>query len=289
MFKERILGFLKLTRLGVSLFGCISLLVSGILAGDLKGFQIEYLIAFLIVLISGSGAFAINDYFDSEVDKINNRQDHRIVIGLISRKTALITAIVSLIIVILLSTLLNLISLILIYINIAIYYIYSVVLKKRLFIKNILIALSYSSTIFLGALVIDSNLEPLIIYFAIMGFIVGLANEIMFDIADVKGDKEKGIKTIATEFGVKPAAQISTILYVIIMVLDPLPYILKIDQKLYLDYTFLLLILIPVISYIFLSKSLLKNQTSKNFLILRTLVFIIMQFGTFSYLIGVLI
>ena len=289
MFKEKIFGFLKLTRFGVSLFGCVGLFVSGILAGDLKGFQFEYLLAFLIVLISGSGAFAINDYFDYEVDQINDRQDRPIVLGLISRKTALITAIISFISVIILSTLLNLISLIIIYINILIYYLYSVLLKKHLFIKNVLIALSYSSTILLGTFVIDSHLEPLITYFAIMGFIVGLANEIMFDIADVKGDKEKGIKTIATEFGVKTAAHISTILYVIIMVMDPLPYILKIDQKLYLNYTFLLLILIPVISYIFLSKSLLKNQTSENILKLRTLVFIIMQFGTISYLIGVLI
>ena len=289
MFKERIFGFLKLTRFGISLFGCVSLFISGILAGDLKGFQLEYFIAFLIVLISGSGAFAINDYFDYEIDKINERKDRPIVSGLISRKTALITAIISIILVILLSTLLNFVSLILIYINILIYYLYSVVLKKHLFIKNILIALSYLSTIFLGALIIDSHLEPLIIYFAIMGFIVGLANEIMFDIADVKGDKEKGIKTIPTEFGVKRAAEISTILYVIIMVLDPLPYFLRIDQKLYLDYLFLFLILIPVILYIFLSRSLLTNQTSKNILQLRNCVFIIMQFGTISYLIGVLI
>ena len=289
MFKEKIFGFLKLTRFGVSLFGCVSLFVSGILAGDLKGFQFEYLFAFLIVIISGSGAFAINDYFDYEVDQINDRQDRPIVLGLISRRTALITAIISFISVVILSTLLNLISLILIYTNILIYYLYSVLLKKHLFIKNILIALSYSSTILLGTFVIDSHLEPLITYFAIMGFIVGLANEIMFDIADVKGDKEKDIKTIATEFGVKKAAQISAILYVIIIVLDPLPYVLKIDQKLYLDYMFLFLILIPVIMYSLLLISLLKNQTRKNIIKLRIRVFIIMQIGTISYLLGVLI
>ena len=68
MFKEKITGFLKLTRFGISLFGCIGLFVSGILAGDLKGLQLEYIIAFLIIIISGSGAFAINDYFDYEID-----------------------------------------------------------------------------------------------------------------------------------------------------------------------------------------------------------------------------
>jgi len=166
---------------------------------------------------------------------------------------------------------------------------YSICLKKKLYIKNLLIAFSYLSTIVLGSLISDSYLEPLIIYFAIMGFIVGLANEIMFDIADVKGDYELGIKTISTKYGIKRAAQISTILYIVIIVLDLLPFFVKIDHRLYLDYLFLILILIPVISYIILSKSLLKKQTSENILKLRNIVFLIMQIGTISYLIGVLI
>ena len=257
MFNDRICGFLKLIRLGVSLFGIISLFVSGFLAEDLVGFQVEYLIAFFIVLISASGAFAINDYYDYEVDKTNNRKDRPLVTELISRRTALITAISSLIIVISLSLLLNLASMILVIISVPLFYIYSIGLKKKLYVKNLLIAFSYLSTIFLGSLISDSHLEPLIIYFAIMGFIVGLGNEIMFDIADVKGDYELGIKTISTEFGKKKAALISIFLYSVIIILDPLPFFVKIDQRLYLDYLFLILILIPVISYIILSISLL--------------------------------
>ena len=122
-----------------------------------------------------------------------------------------------------------------------------------------------------------------------MGFIIGLANEIVFDIADVKGDYSLGIKTVSTKFGVKKAAQISTFLYIIIVILDPLPFFVKIDQRLYLDYLFLILILIPVISYIIISMSLLKKQAIENILKLRIIIFLIMQFGTISYLIGVLI
>ena len=83
---NKIYGLIKLIRLGVSLFGCIGLLVSGILAEDLKEFQIEYLVAFLIVFISAAGAFAINDYYDYELDKSNNRLDRPLVLELISRK-----------------------------------------------------------------------------------------------------------------------------------------------------------------------------------------------------------
>ncbi|MHA1915912.1 MAG: UbiA family prenyltransferase [Promethearchaeota archaeon] len=289
MLKDRIYGFLKLIRFGVSIFGCIGLFVSGLIAGDLKGLQIEYLLAFFIVFISGAGAFAINDYYDFDIDKINERKDRPLVVGLVSRKIALFTAVISIIIVIILSLFLNLTSMILVFISVPLFYIYSMGLKRKLIIKNLLIAYSYLSTILLGSLITDSRLEPIIIYFGIMGFIVGLANEIMFDIADVEGDSEKMIKTIATKYGKKRAAQISVFLYMIIVVLDPLPFVLKIDQRLHADYLFLVFILFIVTFYVILSISLLKNQSKENILRLRTLVFLIMQGGTIVYLIGVLI
>lgn len=289
MLKDRINGFLKLIRIRISLFGCIGLFVSGILAEDLTGFQIEYLIAFFIIFISAAGAFAINDYYDFEIDKKNKRADRPLVLGLLSRRTALITAIISFIIVILLAVFLNLVAMSLIFISLPIFYLYSIGLKKKILFKNLLIAYSYVAIIFLGSLVTDAILEPLIIYFAIMGFIVGLGSEIMFDIADVQGDKDLGIKTIPSEFGLKKAAGVTVLLYSIIIILDPLPFFVLIDSRLYLNFLFLFLIFPPVISYIFLSRSLLKDQSKENVLKLRIIIFLIMQFGTISYLLGVLI
>jgi geranylgeranylglycerol-phosphate geranylgeranyltransferase len=289
MTKNRIYGFLKLIRFGASLLGCIGLFVSGFLAEDLTYFQIEYFLVFLIVLISAAGAFAINDYYDYELDKSNNRTDRPLVSELISRRTALYTAIVSLVLVITLSLFLNLVAMMFTLISLPIFYLYSMGLKKKLLLKNLLIAYSYLATILLGSLVSDSVLEPIIIYFALMGFIVGLANEIMFDIADVDGDKKLGIKTLSTEYGVEKASLTSVILYTIIIFLDPLPFFIIIDNRFFLDFYFLILIMIPVISYIMLVRSLIKDKSKENVLKLKNLVFIIMHLGTVSYLIGVLI
>ncbi|GAH62370.1 unnamed protein product, partial [marine sediment metagenome] len=196
MLKEKISGFLKLIRIEICIFGTIGFFVSGVLAEDLIGFQIEYLIGFLIIFLSEAGAFAINDYIDFEVDLNNNRSDRPLVLGLISRKTALITAIIILIIDLLLLLLLKPFASLVGLISVPLFYIYSLGLKKRLLIKNILIAYSYTGTILFGSIVSDSVLEPIIIYFAFMGFIIGLGSEIMFDMADVKGDKQLGINTI---------------------------------------------------------------------------------------------
>ena len=289
MLKKRINGFLKLIRIELCIFGTIGFFVSGILAGDLIGFQFEYIVGFLIIFISEAGAFAINDYIDFEIDVKNNRSDRPLVLGLISRKTALITAIILLLIDFILILFLNGVALFLALISIPIFYIYSLGLKKLVILKNILIAYSYAGTILFGSLVTDAILEPIIIYFAFMGFIVGLGSEIMFDIADVEGDKELGINSIPNKFGLKTAAKVSVVFYAIIVVMDPLPFFVFIDSRLYLDPLFLILILIPVISYVFLSISLLKNQTKENTLKLRKLIFVIMQVGVLSYLIGVLV
>ena len=289
MLKEKISGFLKLIRIEICIFGTIGFFVSGVLAEDLIGFQIEYLIGFLIIFLSEAGAFAINDYIDFEVDLNNNRSDRPLVLGLISRKTALITAIIILIIDLLLLLLLNPFASLVGLISVPLFYIYSLGLKKRILIKNILIAYSYAGTILFGSIVSDSVLEPIIIYFAFMGFIIGLGSEIMFDMADVEGDKQLGINTIPNKFGLKVATKISVVFYIIIIIMDPLPFFVLIDTRLYFDPIFLMLILIPVISYVFLSISLLKNQTKENTLKLRKLIFVIMQIGVLSYLIGVLI
>jgi len=289
MLRKRITGFLKLIRIELCLFGTIGFFVSGVLAGDLIGFQLEYFVGFLIIFISEAGAFAINDYIDYDIDVKNNRSDRPLVLGLISRKTALITAIILLIIDLMLVLFLNSVAAFLALISIPVFYIYSLGLKKKILVKNLLIAYSYIGTIIFGSLVTDAILEPIIIYFAFMGFIVGLGSEIMFDIADVEGDKELGINTLPNKFGLKTAAKVSVVLYLIIIVMDPLPFFILIDSRLYFDPLFLILILIPVISYIFLSISLLKNQTKENTLKLRKLIFVIMQVGVLSYLIGVLI
>ena len=289
MFKEILIGFLKLIRIELCLFGTIGFFVSGILAGDLIGFQSEYIVGFLIIFLSEAGAFAINDYIDYEIDVKNKRSDRPLVIGLISRKSALITAILLLIMDLILILFLNGVALFLALISIPAFYIYSLGLKKLVIVKNGLIAYSYAGTILFGSLVTDAVLEPIIIYFAFMGFIVGLGSEIMFDIADIEGDKELGINSIPNKFGFKIAAKVSVICYFIIIIMDPLPFFVLIDSRLYFDPLFLVLILIPVISYVFLSISLLKNQTKENTLKLRKLIFVIMQVGVLSYLIGVLV
>ena len=282
-------AFFKLIRIEYSLFAALGVIVGGLLAGDLVGLQLEYVIAFFIIFFCATGNFAFNDYYDYEVDKRNQRTDRPLVVGLLTKRTALIAGIVSFIILIMLSLLLNTVAMSLVLASLPIFFLYNAWLKKVFLVKNIVIACAFVVVILLGSLVSDAILEPLIMYFATMGFIVGLGYEIMIDIGDVTGDKALDVHTLATEHGTAVAALASVIIYAGIMLMDPLPFLVNIDSRLHFDYVFLLLILIPVISYFFVSRSLLKDQSKDNIFRLKKRVYLTMQVGCVAYLVGVLL
>ena len=283
------MSFTKLIRLGYSLFAAFGVILSGFYSGDLHGFQIEYLLAYLIAFLSAVGTYALNDYFDYELDKSNTKHDRPLVSDLLSKWTALVTGLTSFFFILLLSLFLNSASKFLVLFTAPLFIFYNFGLKRIIFVKNILVAYAFVATILLGSLVIDSFLEPLIVYFAIMAFIVGFAVETMVDMADVKGDRERGIETISTRFGVKKSAYVSILLYSVVMILDPLPFFVMIDPRLHFDYVFLFFILIPVVFYFFISRSLIQNQSIDNISRLRRRVFYTMQIGCIAYLVGVLL
>lgn len=289
MKSETVQAFSKLVRLDYSLFGAFGIFLSGLLSGDLRSLQPEYLVGFLIAFLTAVGSFAFNDYYDFEVDKRNERKDRPLVSELLPRRIALLTGLASIFLTLLLSLLLNWAATSLVLLSFPLFYLYSLGLKRIVFAKNILVAYAYVSTILLGSIVSDVTVEPLISYFALMGLIVGTAFEIMLDMADVEGDQALGMGTLSTRFGVKKAAYASVFLYTIIMVMDPLPFFVQIDARLYADYVFLFLILVPVISYFFVSRSLAKDQSRNNVFKLKGRVFLTMQTGCIAYLVGVLL
>jgi len=127
MLSKTIRAFANLIRIYYSLFSAFAVFLSGLLAGDLWGFQSEYLLAFLIVFLSAVGSFAFNDYYDFEVDKRNDRLDRPLVLGAIPRRMALVTSLVSLLLIVLLSLFLNQTAMSLVLCSMPLFFLYSLV------------------------------------------------------------------------------------------------------------------------------------------------------------------
>lgn len=289
MSKVKIRAFFRLIRVEYSLFSAVGVIIAGFLSGDLVRFQIEYLFAFLVVFFCAAGSFAFNDYYDLKNDRKNGRVDRPLVSGLLLPKTSLIAGVAAFALVIVFSLLLNLVSMIAILVSLPVFFLYNTHLKKVIIVKNAVIAYAFVGTILLGSLVTDGAIEPLIIYFAVMGFIVGFAFEVMLDIGDIDGDKELGVNTLPVRFGIKRAALFCVVLYAVIMVMDPIPFFIQIDLRLYHDYLFLPLILIPVVSYLSVCLSLMRDRSKSSIFKLKKRVFLTMQVGCLAYLLGSLI
>jgi len=286
---ETIRALFKLIRIPDSLFIALGIFLPGLLVRGLTGFRLEQLLAFFVVFFSAAGAFALDDYCDFEVDNENNRSDRPLMHGFLPRKLGLATGVVSVFIVVPLSLFLGPVVLAFVSANLLLFISYSLALEKVLFVKNVIIAYAYVATIVFGAIVVNVVLEPLVLYFALMGFIIGFAFEIMLDIGDVEGDKKLGITTIPSRFGVFRAAQASVALYSAIMILDLLPFFMMISPRLYMNYVFLILVLIPVASYFVVSKSLIKDQSKGQIARQKRRVYVTMIVGSIVYIIGVML
>jgi geranylgeranylglycerol-phosphate geranylgeranyltransferase len=287
--KVKVKAFLRLIRIEYSLFSALGVIIAGFLADDIAGFQWEYVFAYLVVFFCAAGSFAFNDYYDLKTDRSNNRTDRPLVTELLSPRTSFMAGIAFFALAVVFAVLLNTVSMVGILVSLPIFFLYNTHFKKMLIVKNLVIAYAFVATILLGAIVTDVTIEPLITYFAVMGFIVGFAFEVMLDLGDVDGDRQRGVNTIPVRFGLKRAALVCVILYAIIMVMDPIPFFVQIDTRLYRDYVFLGLILIPVVSYLFVCITLMRNRSKSSIFKLKSQVFLTMQVGSVAYLLGVLI
>jgi 4-hydroxybenzoate polyprenyltransferase len=286
---DTIRNYLRLIRLERALSATFGVLFTGIIVGDLITIQIEYVIACVVVFFSAIANFGLNDYSDIETDSRNNRLDRPLSQGDLKPGTALLTVVVSTISALTLSLFLNPIAGLLIYLGMPLSLMYNLILKRYLLLKNAFIGLANVGVVLMGSLVSDAVLEPIAIYIALIGFFFSLSYESMLDIADMEGDRAQGVDTLPNRFGVRNAMIFSLLFGFGAVIADPLPFFIELDSRLSGDYLFLLLILLPVINRLLISRSLLKDQSPENIFRLKKKVFRNLQLGCLCYLIGFLL
>ena len=280
--------YCRLLRVDRAASAASAVLFAGLISQDLTGIQPEYGVVCLVVLFSAFANFALNDYFDHENDRLNLREDRPLVHGAVSRKTAFVIAVISAILAITFTVFLNPLSRILILVGLPVSLLYHMGVKKILLLKNASIGLTNVGIILLGSVVTDSVIEPLVLYFAVIGFFAGFSYEVMLDIADVEGDKAIGVETIPTRFGLRSATVLVSILSLGGVVVNLLPFFVNLDPRLYRDSLFLILILAPLVSRISITRSLLVDHSRENIFHLKKRVFRNLQLGCLCFIAGML-
>jgi len=232
-----------------------------------------------------AASMAINDYYDREIDTINE-PNRPIPSGLIKPKEALIFSLISTIIGFAASYLtdtaypLCLVTAILAWIvSVA----YTTVGKRSGLVGNFLVSACVAVPFIYGSIVIADEVKRSVLLFASMAFLSITGREVTKGIVDVQGDKRQNVKTVAVRYGEKTAAVAAALFYLSAVSLSPLPWLLNI-----VSFSFIPFVVVTDFGLVASSFMLLKDYSRGNAKKIKNLVLLWGFFGLLAFVVGVL-
>jgi 4-hydroxybenzoate polyprenyltransferase len=256
--------------------------------------SIDFIILSLSILFITAGGYIINDLYDIEADTINKPLKVYISKS-ISKKNAwfiyLLSSTLGVSLGIYLSVIKNSDFLSFYFIGTTLLlFLYSVLLKKQVFIGNLCISLLVALPIYL-LYKFDSNsktisnilqyffLSTVVFYYMFFAFLTTMIREIIKDIEDIDGDYLVKLKTLPILIGKTRARNISIFLSVVLLLFLFLVSSNYFISKKYFLGTIMLMISIIVVHFIFKSWN---ASTKKQFHYLSNLMKLIMFTGILS-------
>ena len=223
------------------------------------------LLAVITVVFIAAGGYAINDYFDADIDAVN-KPYRPIPSGRVKRQHALIYSLILMTLGLATSSIIGIITLLYALFNAALLILYSYRIKRLGIIGNIVISYLGAASIVFGALTLCENIRHISLVStsfipAFFAFFLLLGREIIKTVEDVKADIKKNMKTLPILLGSKKALIISIIPLVLVVSLSFLPVIL---YNYGLVYLILALITDAIIVYVILHVAMTVRRREAN-------------------------
>ena len=262
--QKKLKALWDLTRLGHGIIYAVSFLVSLVIAyGGISGIDLQLAVAGVVAIVAAEmGAFALNDYFDVEVDRKNSRTDRPIVRGDVSRQEALLLAIVAFAVSIVAGYFMgNLGALIVLAVLILFGVLYDYRLKEYGLWGNIYIAFTMAAPFLFSSMLFHAS--NILLLLAAIAFLVGLGREIMKGMEDVEGDALRDVKTVARVYGIGPAKGLAVALFIAGILLAPVPYLFQLSPVYYHSTVYAVLAGAGVLVLLFVCVDLLRSHGAK--------------------------
>ena len=229
-----------------------------------------------------SYSMIINDIYDIEIDKVN-QPERPLAKQIISINSALSLSLILLLIGLTSSLLISYYNIIITAIFSFLSWFYNIWGKKQGIIGNSIVASSMSIPFIFGG-IITGNISLLVWSISLIAFLSGMGREIIKTIADVEGDKIKGVKSVSIQFGSRNAMLIACGFIIISILISFIPIYLNLIQIYYIP----LLILTDFIllySIFVLSKNYSKSESLK----VKKYILYAMLFGLITFLMNSMI
>jgi geranylgeranylglycerol-phosphate geranylgeranyltransferase len=290
----------ELMRLGHGVMLFIAILIGSLISqktlfNNLNLPLLNIFLTFFTALFLEASTFALNDYYDLEIDRINKRTDRPLVRGDLSPKTALYIFFLLFPLGLLCSYFVNMTCFLIALITALISVLYDAKMKKIKLIGNFYIAYIMAIPfVFGGATVLGNNafsleaINPVIYVIALIAFLAGAGREIMKDVMDFEGDKRQGVKSFPRYIGIRASNGIAAIFYLCAIALSFLPFFLAGFGVYYQNITYFILIFITDTMLLSTCLQLVfKKQPNMKFHRKYTLVAIFI--GLLAFLVGAFI
>lgn len=221
---------------------------------DVRSISIEDLIfSFFTVLFLEASTFALNDFYDIDIDRRNNRFDRPLVRGDISPKVALFLFYVLFPAGLLFSFFVNILCFIIAIITGFLGVLYDARLKKMKIIGNFYIAYAMAIPFVFGSVSVTggNKFSLSVLLLAFIAFVAGSAREIMKDIMDYRGDSSGGVVSFPSYLGIDNSKKLVAILYLIAILFSFIPFLFKLFVPYYFNWYYLSFVIVADILFIF--------------------------------------
>ena len=283
----------ELMRLEHGVMIALAILIGSLIALQGEGFPPldKFLLTFCTALFLEASTFALNDYYDREIDIQNKRIDRPLVRGDISPRTALVLFFLFFPLGILCSFFVNMTCFLIALITALLAILYDVKMKKFKLIGNFYIAYIMAIPfVFGGAAVIEPSnslfaIHPAISIIAFIAFLTGSGREIMKDVMDVEGDMQQGVKSFPRYIGIHASNSIAGCFYIVAVIMSVLPFLLREYDMYYQNYFYLIPVLITDVLLVLITLQLFRNK-HQQMARYRKLSLIAIFIGLLAFLIG---
>ena len=243
-------------------------------------FPRELLLGFITGLTLTGASMAINDYYDREIDAINE-PSRPIPSGAVKPKNALAFASLLTLIGVAAAFLTNLSCGLTATVAWIIMATYVTVGKRTGLPGNFMVSACVAVPFIYGSLAVTGKVTSNVILFAAMAFLSNTGREVNKGIADVAGDKARGVQTLAVRFGSKPAAALAAFFYSSAVLLSVIPVAWRIVSVWFIPF-----VAVTNFGLAFSSISLLKNPSRENARKIKNAVLIFFLFGLLGFVAG---
>jgi len=243
---------------------------------------LNLLLGFITAFTLSGASMAINDYYDYEIDKINE-PNRPIPSGIVKHRESVVFAFILILIGLATSALTTPFSLMLLTVA-AVSLLLSVAYvtkgKKTGLPGNFLVSACVAISFVYGSFIVGQGYIKVLL-FAALAFLSNTGREVAKGIVDVEGDRTKGMRTVMVVHGGKVASVVASCFFLSAVFLSLFPWLLGLVSVWYVPF-----VVVADVGFAASSVMLVQNHSRENARRTKNLVLVWMLLGMLSFFAG---